>query len=68
MPDVAQSLCCADCPSVQAMKEEFDSPLRCIIDHPDFNSVVLNVSVLLTAYRGYKQQHDDETVNYTLNE
>ncbi|XP_069108909.1 uncharacterized protein [Argopecten irradians] len=58
MPTVAESQCCREIErKSQKMEDfEFENDLKCILDHPGFNPVCLNV-YLETAYYQYQQQY-----------
>ena len=53
MPTVAECLCCCEIPVVVEKKDTTE----CIIQHPGFEAVCLNVWVLQTAYHSYRQHY-----------
>ena len=53
MPTVAECLCCCEIP-VEVEKKD---TAECIIQHPGFEAVCLNVWVLQTAYHSYSHHY-----------
>ena len=58
-----ESICCQEVDAVRkknledVMEEQLQAELRCIVQHPGFEAVCLNVWVLQTAWLQYKQQY-----------
>ena len=58
-----ESICCQEIDAVRnkiledVMEEQLQAELRCIVQHPWFEAVCLNVWVLQTAWLQYKQQY-----------
>jgi len=68
MPTVHKSVCCAEIGQVW-QKVENQRPeiqMKCITEHPGFQSTCLDVWVLETAYYPFRQQHGAD--NHTGNE
>ena len=55
MPDAVECTRCKECEEVVAMLE--GNEVKCITQHPGFNSVCLDFHALQTAYCGYQQEH-----------
>lgn len=65
----AECICCKEISSVVAkIGEANDSDVSCIIEHPGFEAVCLNVWVLQAAYFQYRQHHGTESSPPSLNE
>ena len=58
-----ESICCQEVDAVRnkiledVMEEQLQVEPRCIVQHPGFEAVCLNVWVLQTAWLQYKQQY-----------
>ena len=58
-----ESICCQEVDAVRnkiledVMEEQLQAEPRCIVQHPGFEAVCLNVWVLQTAWLQYKQQY-----------
>ncbi|XP_069110939.1 uncharacterized protein [Argopecten irradians] len=74
MPTAAESRCCREIERISQKMEDVEleeNDLKCILDHPGFNPVCLNVYVLETAYYQYQQQYggqhktDEQRNRYT---
>ena len=57
METSAECICCNEIPNVLTKKQENNSSIKCITEHPGFEAVCLNVWVLQVAYFQYRQEH-----------
>ena len=62
-PSIDECVCCNEISQIAAKKGEH----LCIIGHPGFQTVCLDVWVLQTAYFSYRQQHGDH-IDQHINE
>ncbi|KAK3084414.1 hypothetical protein FSP39_013231 [Pinctada imbricata] len=64
MPTALECLCCGENAHAQAKigiyKDKTGKQLKCITQHPGFNTVCLDEEVLETAYSHYKQQYGQQ--------
>ena len=64
MPTVAECLCCSE---ISVVVEKRDTA-ECIIQHPGFDAVCLNIWVLQTAYYNYRQHYGSNTQEGNIQE
>ncbi|XP_060077579.1 uncharacterized protein LOC132557107 [Ylistrum balloti] len=57
MPTTSECVCCEEISQVKHVRDEVDG-IRCITDHPGFQTICLDIFVLRTAYEGYRQYHN----------
>ena len=67
MPTTDESVCCMEIEQVwqKVLDQRPESHMRCVKEHPGFQSTCLDVWVLETAYYAYRQQYgtDNQTGN-----
>ncbi|PIK40840.1 putative P2X purinoceptor 7-like [Apostichopus japonicus] len=69
MPTGKECLCCQEVDEyIQKCSEVDGPPKQCIVEHPGFQSVCLNVDVLQTAYFHYRQEYGHYGENDAVNE
>ena len=63
MPTLTECVCCQSIDKVKLKCQELEEvelpPVQCIVQHPGFSSVCLDVWVLQTVYNEYRQAHGD---------
>ena len=58
MPSAKECICCCEIDRVAEVKYD-EEGVNCIIGHPGFNSVCLDIHVLGVAYLQYRQQYGE---------
>ena len=61
-------MCCREIECIIQRLEEDNIATQCIILHPDYSSVCLNVWVLQAAYFNYRQHYGTRHVPTAINE
>ena len=57
MPTVTECLCCCE---IDKVENKMDGGYSCIVEHPGFDAVCLNVWVLQTAYYTLRKHYGSE--------
>ena len=68
MPTARESLCCQEVGEVIQKANEYGDSITCIVQHPGFQSVCLDVWVLQTAGSQHRQEYGISSINGDVHE
>ena len=68
MTTVHESICCRESFEILEKIEEYGNSIECIVRHPGFESVCLNVWVLQTAGFQHTQEYGQGSLNGDMHE
>lgn len=71
MPTALECICCCEIQPIVNKKNDLPHghlPIQCIIEHPGFTNVCLDMWVLQTAYYGYRQHYGSSARTGTMHQ